>query len=161
MSLRKLARRLKGGPGSGHHGHGGRPGKRGGSSPGRGIPLNSPQMKQQISKAAQKVIDEWEQDEEGFDPEFGGGGACDRVCSVTQDVILDKSPDFDVYDGGQAGDDHAWTIAHNPKTGQSFGVDIHPNVYEIGGGYSWRKIEGAKITPNDVDIWTIDNFEPY
>jgi hypothetical protein len=27
---------LKGGPGSGHHGHGGRPGKRGGSSPGKG-----------------------------------------------------------------------------------------------------------------------------
>lgn len=36
MSLKKLARKLKGGPGSGHHGHGGRKGKRGGSAPGKG-----------------------------------------------------------------------------------------------------------------------------
>lgn len=33
MSLRKLVKKLKGGPGSGFHGHSGRPGKRGGSNP--------------------------------------------------------------------------------------------------------------------------------
>ena len=33
--MRKIIIRLKGGPGSGHHGHAGRPGKRGGSAPGK------------------------------------------------------------------------------------------------------------------------------
>jgi hypothetical protein len=32
----KIMLHLKGGPGSGHHGHGGRPGQRGGSTPGKG-----------------------------------------------------------------------------------------------------------------------------
>ena len=36
VTLNDLKKTLKGGTGSGHHGHGGRPGKRGGSSPGKG-----------------------------------------------------------------------------------------------------------------------------
>jgi hypothetical protein len=35
-NLNNLKHALKGGTGSGHHGHSGRPGKRGGSSPGGG-----------------------------------------------------------------------------------------------------------------------------
>jgi hypothetical protein len=38
-SLRGLLTRYKGGPGSGHHGHAGRPGRVGGSQPGKGVPL--------------------------------------------------------------------------------------------------------------------------
>ena len=36
MSLNKVFQKLKGGPGSGNFGHGGRPGKRGGSAPSKG-----------------------------------------------------------------------------------------------------------------------------
>jgi GNAT superfamily N-acetyltransferase len=36
MGLDRLCAILKGGPGSGHHGHAGRPGRRGGSAPGKG-----------------------------------------------------------------------------------------------------------------------------
>ncbi len=41
MSLKTLANKLKGGPGSGHFGHGGRPGQRGGSSSGIGRSTNT------------------------------------------------------------------------------------------------------------------------
>lgn len=54
--MKKLTIILKGGPGSGHHGHVGRPGKRGGSLPGRGgAPISAGGI-----DAIQKVMDDLE-----------------------------------------------------------------------------------------------------
>jgi hypothetical protein len=44
-TLEDLRIALKGGPGSGHHGHAGRPGKRGGSSPGKGGGMSKAERK--------------------------------------------------------------------------------------------------------------------
>lgn len=33
--------------------------------------------------------------------------------------------------------------------------NIHPSVYETGGGYSWQQIEGSQVAPHDVEIWPI------
>ena len=148
---------IKGGKGSGHHGHSGRPGKVGGSSSDKslGIKLNS--LKLKLAKAAQRVVDDWEQDEEGFDIQFGGGGACDEVCQAMGGVIVENiNLDLEILDGGQPGDDHAWLVVHNSETGEAFGVDIPAGVYERGGGYAWTKLEDVKIEPSDVDIWELD-----
>lgn len=113
-------------------------------------------LKPQLAKAAQKVLDEWEQDEEGFDCELGGGGACDLVSSAMSDVIYDKLPDVEIVPGGQEGDDHAWIVAYRPSSREAFGVDIPPGAYETGGGYSWTKIPDAKVSARDVDISPVD-----
>jgi hypothetical protein len=39
---------------------------------------------------------------------------------------------------------------------EAFIVDIPAHAYEVGGGYSWQKIEGAEIGPQDVIIEPLD-----
>lgn len=111
-------------------------------------------IKPEIAVAAQKVYDEWEQDEEGFDPELGSGGICDQVSEAIGSVIAGRLEGVDVTEGGQEGDDHSWVIAYNDT--EAYGVDIDPGVYETGGGYSWRKREGVTIRPDHVDVFPVD-----
>ena len=53
-------------------------------------------------------------------------------------------------EGGQEGDEHAYIIVFNDT--EAYEVDIPPGVYETGRGYSWKKIEGARIEPENVVI---------
>ncbi len=70
MSKAKLTLRFKGGPGSGHRGHAGRPGKRGGSSPGGGgaSPEQVHNKRTEVLRndVARYLGDEWNEDSESF-----------------------------------------------------------------------------------------------
>ena len=112
------------------------------------------QLRPLLAQAAQAVIDEWVQDDEGLDGDLGAGGACDVVSQAMSAVIGSFIPDADVVDGGHDGDDHMWLIVVSGS--EAVGVDIPPGVYETGGGYSWKKIDDAKIESADVAIWKID-----
>lgn len=106
-----------------------------------------------IAAAAQKVVDEWQLDEEGLDPELGTGGICDRVADAIIDTIY-RLGDIEATLGAPEGEDHQWVVASDGK--EAFVIDIPPGVYETGGGYSWKKIEGAEIGPRDIVIEPID-----
>jgi len=103
--------------------------------------------------AAQAVVDEWQQDDEGIDEEFGEGGACDAVAQAMAGVL----GSIDTMEGGQDGADHAYLIAYDDA--EAFVVDIPPGVYERGGGYSWRKIPDAQITEGDIVIERINRSD--
>jgi hypothetical protein len=105
-----------------------------------------------LATAAQNVIDAWQADEEDGDPELGFGGICDRVADAMMEVLGDAG--IDVLPGGQDGDDHAWVVAYDATS--ACGVDIPPEIYETGAGFSWKKIEGAEVSPHDVQVWAID-----
>jgi hypothetical protein len=107
-------------------------------------------LKPALADAAQKVVDEWQQDEEGIDPELGHGGVCDRVAEAMLDTIYSYLQDVDGTFGSFGGEDHEWIVVSDGN--EAFIIDISPYVYETGSGYSWRKIENAKINPNDVLI---------
>lgn len=111
-------------------------------------------IKQKMATAAQEVIDEWDQDEEGYDEEIGTGGVCDQVSSAISGVISEAIPEAEFTDGGQDGDDHAFLIVYDDQ--ESYAVDIPPRVYETGGGYSWKKIENAVVTADDIVIEKVD-----
>lgn len=106
-----------------------------------------------IADAAQRVVDEWQLDEEGLDPELGAGGVCDLVASAIIEVV-GRLDGVDATCGSQPGEDHEWVVASDGQS--AFVVDIPPWAYETGGGYSWKKIEGARIGPGDVFIGPID-----
>jgi hypothetical protein len=106
-------------------------------------------LRSDIAHAAQEIIDEWQQDEEGLDEEFGAGGICDRV-SEAMGTIIGRLPGIEIAEGGQPGDDHAYLIVYDPK--EAFIVDIPPDVYETGGGYNWKKKKKVHVSPDDVVI---------
>jgi hypothetical protein len=107
-----------------------------------------------LAQAAQLVVDEWSQNEEGFDEDLGNGGVCDLVSQAMSGVIYGKIDNVEILDGGHDGDDHAWLIVVDAN--EAVGVDIPPGVYETGGGYSWKKIKNVEIEPTDVVLWDID-----
>ncbi len=105
-------------------------------------------LRPSIAQKAQEIYDAWKQDHEGVDEEFGTGGICDAIANEISSELASRG--YDVVEGGQAGDDHAFVIAHNGN--HAFVVDIPPNVYESGGGYSWKKKEGVKFADDHVEV---------
>lgn len=100
-----------------------------------------------LADAAQQVVDSWEQDEYGMDEMLGSGGVCDQVAMSLIDIIQ-SNLDVDAVCGAPEGEDHEWVVVSDGQ--EACVVDIPPGVYEIGGGYSWTKIEGAEVGPGDV-----------
>lgn len=92
-------------------------------------------------RVAQEIYDDW-------DEEDGSGGICDLI--VDHWMGLFDQFDVELEVGGHDGDDHAWLLVDG-----KFWVDIDPRTYETGGGYNWKKIEGVKFSPSDVQIGTI------
>lgn len=111
-------------------------------------------LRPQLAAAAQEVVDSWEQDDDGLDEELGSGGACDRVADAMSGVISGALPDVQVQEGGQDGDDHAYLVVYDED--EAYAVDVPPGVYETGGGYSWKKVQGAEVGPQDVTISKVD-----
>lgn len=103
-----------------------------------------------IIESAQCIIDDWEQDEEGFSEEFGHGGICDRVADSIGDILAENDIDF-IY-GGHDGDDHAYIIAYDQDDRTAFLIDIDPYAYEEGHGYVWKKRHGIELKVDDVII---------
>lgn len=102
-----------------------------------------------LIRAAQAVLDGWEQDEEGLDPELGAGGACQDVASAMAGALseIDVEEVVEVYtelDGG-----HVFLVS-NLADGV-FRVDVPPGCYETGAGYVWRKRDGVRLLPENVN----------
>jgi hypothetical protein len=106
-----------------------------------------------IAQTAQKIVDEWQVDEEGFDPELGAGGICDRVADAIIETIYRQLDGVDAAPGAPEGEEHQWVVASDGETAAI--IDIPPGVYETGGGYNWKKIEGARIEPGDVFVGSL------
>lgn len=123
-------------------------------NPGRPLHAQLAELRPQMAAAAQAVYDDWGQNDDGFDEEFGEGGICDRVAEALWRVIDNGIPDVEIRDGGWDGDDHAYLIAQRGQ--KAFVVDIPPRVYETGGGYSWRKRKGVRFDAADVVIEETD-----
>jgi len=114
--------------------------------------LNS--LKPQMATAAQSVIDDWQQNEDGFDEELGSGGVCDKISEAIAAVISENTSEVEFADGGHEGDDHAYLIVFNNT--EAYAIDVPPDIYETGGGYNWKKLEGATISTSDVVITKVD-----
>ena len=65
-------------------------------------------LRLKIIEAAQRVLDEWFQDDDGVSDEFGGGGVCDQISNAIMGVVGQHIPNVNFMDGGQDGDDHGY-----------------------------------------------------
>mgnify|MGYP001607398369 FL=1 len=112
-------------------------------------------LRSRIVNVAQREYDNWDQDDEGFDPEFGQGGICTDIANEIGQVLVEDG--IDITSGGQEGMDHAWVVAYDKHT--AYDVDIPCRIYEDGSGYTWMKLWGIKFTVNDVVISKINRSD--
>lgn len=119
-------------------------------------------LRPQIAAVAQQVYDAWEQDEEGMDEELGEGGICQDIADAVCGLLDENGIECGAV-SNSVGDQHVWAIAK--LSDGVFIVDINPSVYEVGGGYSWRKRNDVVFDASDVIIESIDSnpdsFEQY
>lgn len=128
--------------------------------------LNS--LRSKFAKAAQKVYDQWEQDEKGYSCELGTGGICQDIAGAFCEVMGRRGIDCTTV-SAQIGEQHVWAVAfqcpdirdisdlrrmpdYDRSACEAYIVDLHPSYYESGGGYTWKKIPNVKIRPRDITI---------
>ena len=103
---------------------------------------------------AQEVYDSWQQNDEGYDEELGVGGICHIIAENFVDILNENFnlPATTVHQ--EIGENHVYVIFAAEEG--VFSLDIHPYVYESGGGYNWRKIPNVKFDSNHVEIHKIE-----
>lgn len=106
-------------------------------------------LRPELASAAQKVYDEWDQNEEGFCDWLGYGGICQDIADAMAEVLGKHGIDCTTF-SQEVGEQHVFVIA---KTDDGvFSVDIPPYLYETGGGYCWKKIPDVKFDSRYVVI---------
>jgi hypothetical protein len=116
----------------------------------------------QLLQAAQHVYDQWEQDDEGYDEEYGGGGICHDIADAMSGVLSNHNIEAVTF--SQSIDDvHVYVIAKFREG--VYEINIPPYIYETGSGYTWKKIPGVRFQPNHVVIEQIfsdpNRFQDY
>jgi hypothetical protein len=106
-------------------------------------------VKRKMAAAAQVVYDEWKQDEEGEDLQYGCGGICDNIAQA----IADQLPGYGKMQT-QYSEPHTYVIAQF-KEG-IFTIDIPYDVYETGDLYTWKKKSDVKFDPLHIVIYKLD-----
>ena len=109
-------------------------------------------IKRELAATAQQVYDEWQQNEEGYDEELGGGG----ICHIIADGMIDVLCDHKIYNlQTQCTDQPHVYLIGKFKEG-IFTIDIPYYVYESGGGWSWKKKPDVKFDVRHVVVWRLD-----
>lgn len=128
----------------------------GGGPFGEPIPSSIRSLIPSFVAAAQRVYDDWVQDE---NDDLCGGGVCDLVAEEIAALL----PDAATVNSEGMGENHTWVVAKLPEG--VYMIDIPPQVYETGGGYCWSKRPGVVFTSSDVVVDQLDSdpneFENY
>lgn len=123
-------------------------------------PVNNPALadvmllRGAMAAAAQRVYDEWQQDEEGVDEDLGTGGICDGVAEAMQGVLDSAHPGIEAFSNYVETTTHVEVVV--ALADGVHRVDIPPSVYETGFGYVWRKRPNVTIAAEDVMIDLLD-----
>ncbi len=107
-----------------------------------------------LAAAGQQEYDVWEQDEEGYDEELGSGGICHLIADRMVGILSDEGFEAVSTHSEGIGENHVWVTAQTAQGVVT--VDIPPGVYEIGGGYTWKKRPDIVFVPSDIVVDVID-----
>jgi transglutaminase-like putative cysteine protease len=99
-------------------------------------------LKSRLVLSAQKVYDEWEQDENGYCDMLGEGGICQDIADAMADVLSNNGIECSTV-SQVSGEQHVYVVARTEDG--VYNVDIPPYLYETGGGYCWKKIPDVEF----------------
>lgn len=106
-------------------------------------------VKDDMVKVAQEQYDAWKQDHNGQDVKLGGGGICHLIADDLINVLYRHKID-NVQSVCSNYEQHVYVVGQF-KEG-IYEIDIPYNVYETGGGFSWKKIPDVEFNRNDIVI---------
>jgi len=106
-------------------------------------------VKDDMVKVAQKQYDDWKQDRNGQDVELGSGGICHLIADDLISILYSHKIE-NVQSVCSTHEQHVYIVGQF-KEG-IYEIDIPYNVYETGGGYSWKKIQDVEFNRNDIVI---------
>lgn len=111
------------------------------------------EIKADLAEAAQEVYDNWQQDEDGWDEEVGRGGICHLIADEMINTMFGAgiSECFSVSCNHEV---HVYCVVQCVEGVVE--VDIPYSIYETGGGYTWKKINGVKFIEEDVFVNILD-----
>jgi hypothetical protein len=130
-------------------------------------PLNSVKeinssVKKELVAAAQKVYDEWQQDNNGHDEELGSGG----ICHLIADDLLNVLSNHKIYNCQSVCSNYEQHVYIIGKFEEGvYEIDIPYSIYETGGGFNWKKIPDVVFDGSHISISRLDgdpdNFDNY
>lgn len=106
-------------------------------------------LKSKLAHSAQKVYDEWEQDENGYCDILGEGGICQDIADAMADVLSNNGIECSTV-SQSSGEQHVYVVARTEDG--VYMVDIPPYLYETGGGYNWKKIPDVEFDERYIVI---------
>jgi len=109
----------------------------------------------ELVERAQKIYNDWQQDENGEDVEYGVGGICDIIAENFVDILSDRLEIPAITIQQNSGENHIYVI-FAAKEGV-FSLDINPHYYESGGGYNWKKLPNVKFIEGDISIEKLED----
>ena len=106
-------------------------------------------VKDEMVKVAQEQYDAWKQDHNGQNDELGSGGICHLIADDLINVLYRHKIE-NVQSVCSNYEQHVYVVGQF-KEG-IYEIDIPYDVYETGGGYTWKKIPDVKFSRNDIVI---------
>lgn len=106
------------------------------------------QLFPQLVKVAQSVYDKWDESETDT---FANGGICHLIADEISSVLARNN--FNCSTVSDPYEQHVYTIVQVIEG--VYSVDIHHSIYEVGGGYSWTKINNVTFDTNDISLYRI------
>lgn len=106
-------------------------------------------LKNELANAAQKIYNEWEQDEDGYCDMLGEGGICQDIADAMANVLSNNGIECATV-SQHTGEQHVYVVAKIDDG--VYNVDIPPHLYETGGGYCWKKIPNIEFDESYVVI---------
>lgn len=106
-------------------------------------------VKDEMVKVAQEQYDAWKQDHNGQNDELGSGGICHLIADDLISVLYRHKIE-NVQSVCSNYEQHVYVVGQF-KEG-IYEIDIPYDVYETGGGYTWKKIPDVQFSRNDIVI---------
>lgn len=108
----------------------------------------------QLLEAVQSIYDQWEQNDNGFDEAYGGGGICHDIADSIVNVLGRFGVENAMSIQASVGENHVFVVALFEDG--IYSIDIPASVYETGGGYVWNKKDDVVFSSADISVSRID-----
>ncbi len=113
--------------------------------------------KAEAVKGAQEIYDAWDQDESGYDEEYGAGGVCDSIAEALAGALIAEGVEAFTFHYEQ--DNHTVVIALMDD--RTVEVNIPLTIYERGSYYTYKKVPGVQFKEADITMTDIGGPEVF